>query len=431
MSANSLMNDPERFSLANELHARPFPELTAPCRAIHLSIRPRLAEKRDKAEDKALLIRLIDRFGGAHPAPDAAHHAVDLGRMHLRWEAHTEFVSYTIFLKGVPEKPFSDDPLSVFPAEWLASIDGRVISAAQVHVEASPDREASHEIANRRFEGCFARNSLTSAYVIDGEALFVSDLRLHPDGFCHIGLVAINGMSKARLGRIIQRFLEIESYKYFALLTLPVARRVAQQVTEMDSHLGALSTEDDGSGDARATLDELTRLSTRVETLSTETAYRFGAVGAYEAIVNDRIEVLREERVGGRQLYREFMRRRFDPAMRTCRSAERRLDELSDRVARASALLSTRVNVEVEAQNQQLLASMDRRADLQLRLQQTVEGLSVVAISYYALGLASALMAPVAGMFGFKKEMAAAVLALPVIAAVWWSVHSIKKKWGH
>ncbi|MEO0361585.1 MAG: DUF3422 domain-containing protein, partial [Pseudomonadota bacterium] len=250
------------------------------------------------------------------------------------------------------------------------------------------------------------------------------------DGFARIGVVAIHGIGPRRLGRIVQRLLEIESYKSLALRTLPVARRVARRVTELDDGLsGLVGGVAEGADEARATLDALTRLSAEVERLSTETSFRFGAAGAYEAIVNDRIEALREERMAGRQLYSEFMKRRFDPAMRTCRSAERRLDELSDRLARASALLSTRVNVAVEAQNQRLLESMDRRADLQLRLQQTVEGLSVVAISYYALNLVASIVAPVAERSGFDKATATAVLAIPVIAAVWWSVRRIRKRW--
>jgi uncharacterized membrane-anchored protein len=50
-------------------------------------------------------------------------------------------------------------------------------------------------------------------------------------------------------------------------------------------------------------------------------------------------------------------------------------------------MLHTRVDIVRERQNQQLLASMDRRARLQLRLQETVEGLSIAAITYYLVGL--------------------------------------------
>ena len=95
--------------------------------------------------------------------------------------------------------------------------------------------------------------------------------------------------------------------------------------------------------------------------------------------------------------------RRYDPAMRTCRSAKERLDELSARAERASDLLRTRVDVANQAQNVEVLRAMDRRAALQLRLQETVEGLSVVAISYYAVNLAAGLLGPLGETVGLDE----------------------------
>ncbi len=430
MSLKRLMHDPERYQLANELHSRPFPALTAPCRAVHLAIRPDAAERRDPARDRAALVDLLDRFGAPHPPPGAAFHSTGIGRLSLKWEAHTEFVAYTIFVPEAPEEPFAGETLALFPEDWLEALDGRVIAAAHVHVEPAEDEAAARQAFESRFVGRFVSESLATALVVDREALVASDFRLHEDGFARIAVFAIGGVGPRRLGRIAQRLLEIESYKCLALLGLPVAREIAQRVTALDERLSVLARQPtEGPEAARQALESLTELSAEVGRLSTESAYRFGAAGAYEAIVNDRIAVLREERMAGRQLYSEFMKRRFEPAMRTCRSAERRLAELSDRLARASALLSTRVNVAVEAQNQQLLASMDRRADLQLRLQQTVEGLSVVAISYYALGLASSLIAPLTKEAGLSKESTTALLVLPVLALVWFSLHRIRKRW--
>ena len=148
------------------------------------------------------------------------------------------------------------------------------------------------------------------------------------------------------------------------------------------------------SGHEAETLDRLLKIAAEIEHLASTGAFRFGAAGAYEAIVNQRIQVLREERIGGRQLFGEFMMRRFDPAMRTCRSAKERLDELSGRAERAANLLRTRVDVANQAQNVEVLRAMDRRAAMQLRLQETVEGLSVVAISYYAVNLRRARLRP-------------------------------------
>lgn len=425
-----IFTNQDRYHLANELHSRPFPYLKAPCRAVYFAVRPDQAEKRDLDADRAHLTALIDRFGGTHPSPEAAFYSGELGRFHLKWEAHTEFVAYTLFLPGNCEHAFNGEALSVFPEDWLDQLEGQMVAAAQVHVEFAETEEKAQEIYRDRLYEHFVSESLATAFVVDREALVASDFRLHEDGFARIGVVAIDGIGPRRLGRIVQRLLEVESYKSTALMTLPIARSAAREVTEMDDRLAELiGNVAEGADEARATLDSLTRLSADVERLSTETAFRFGAAGAYEAIVNDRITALREERVAGRQLYSEFMKRRFDPAMRTCRSTERRLGELSDRLARASALLSTRVNVAVEAQNQKLLESMDRRADLQLRLQQTVEGLSVVAISYYALNLVAAIVAPVAQQGGVDKTTTTALLAIPVIGAVWWAVRRIRSKW--
>jgi uncharacterized membrane-anchored protein len=175
------------------------------------------------------------------------------------------------------------------------------------------------------------------------------------------------------------------------------------------------------------TLNELLAISAELEKLQTESVFRFGATGAYEALVNQRIEVLREERFMGRQTFGEFMMRRYDPAMRTIKATERRLLSMSERAIRAGDLLRTQVDVDRSAQNQELLASMDRRADMQLRLQKTVEGLSVVAISYYAVSLVIYLIGPLADPLGISKTVLTALAVVPVVGAVWLMVRSIRR----
>jgi uncharacterized membrane-anchored protein len=169
-------------------------------------------------------------------------------------------------------------------------------------------------------------------------------------------------------------------------------------------------------------------MAAETEHLASTTAFRFGAAEAYETIVTQRVQVLREERIGGRQLFGEFMMRRFDPAMRTCRSAKARLDELSARAERAADLLRTRVDVANQAQNTEVLRQMDKRAALQLRLQETVEGLSVVAISYYAVNLAAGLLGPAGERLGWSKPAILAALTLPVVGLVWLMIRRIRAR---
>jgi uncharacterized membrane-anchored protein len=213
-----------------------------------------------------------------------------------------------------------------------------------------------------------------------------------------------------------------------AMLGFSRCRQLGSTMGALDGRLSGLTDALSGALDkTESTLGSLLQVSGELEALTAQSTFRFGATTAYEKIVNQRIAVLREERFHGRQTFGEFMMRRFDPAMRTVASTKERLDAMSDRAIRASDLLRTRVDVERSAENKALLESMDRRADLQLRLQKTVEGLSIVAISYYAVNLAANMVLPFAGDLGLGPTMLKAVLTPLVIALVWLMVRHVRK----
>jgi uncharacterized membrane-anchored protein len=420
MSETTLPNHPLRYELSNELHARPFPELKAPCRAAFLAIKkPSKAIERDRSLDRKHLIDLLDRHGAAHPAPDADHYSGQLGRGFLKWEMHTEFVTYTIFADTVAETPFDAAVFSIFPKDWLADAPGAVLTSALVRVEEYKDEADLEHILTAKIPHWFVPESLAASRVIDNEAVVAGDFRIDEAGHVRFAVLTKPDIGLRRLGRIVQRLLEIETYKTASMLTLPIARTVSRRVAELDFELTEIVQQmSKGNGGEIETLDRLLIMAAEIEFLSSSSAFRFGAAGAYEAIVNRRISVLREERLQGRQLFSEFMTRRYDPAMRTCRSAQERLKDLSARAERAANLLRTRVDVAASEQNHEVLIQMDRRAALQLRLQETVEGLSVVAISYYAVSLAGYLLTPIAYKYGYDKSLVLAVVTLPIVAIV-------------
>jgi uncharacterized membrane-anchored protein len=115
-----------------------------------------------------------------------------------------------------------------------------------------------------------------------------------------------------------------------------------------------------------------------------------------------------------------YVDRRFTPAMRTCASTAARQSSLSERATRAANLLRTRVDITLEAQNRDLLASMDRRAKLQLRLQQTVEGLSVAAITYYLVSLVGYLLYAMKAAGVAMNVPVVQGLSVPVVAGLIW-----------
>jgi uncharacterized membrane-anchored protein len=231
-----------------------------------------------------------------------------------------------------------------------------------------------------------------------------------------------------RIGRILQRITEVETYKSASMLGLARVREMGGDLGRIEARLTTMvSAMNDADADADGTLTELLGVSAELENLEAQSSFRFGATGAYEAIVNQRIEVMREERFQGRQTFAEFMMRRFDPAMRTVKATRLRLEQTTARAARAAELLRTRVDVERQKQNQRVLESMDKRADLQLRLQHTVEGLSVVAISYYAVNLAVYLLGPVASAADVSKVLLTAVVTPLVILGVWVMIRRIRR----
>ena len=422
---SGVTDHPLRYQLANELHARPFPAISAPGRAVFLAIkRVDNAAARDRDADRAHLIALLDRFGAAHPQPGATHYSGMLGKHLLKWESHTEFVTYTLFADGVAERPFDAVTFSVFPTEWLESAPGTRITSALIRIETMDDDQP---VAGK-INDWFVPESIAVSRVLDDKLIVAGDFRIDPAGHMRFAVFARPDTGNRRIGRVVQRLCEIETYKTMSMLGLSRSRELQPRMTALNDRLSVLVSDmAEEHVDAEKTLQNLLSISSELEKLVTQNSFRFGATGAYERLVHQRVEVLREDRFEGRQTFSEFMMRRFDPAMRTVKSTERLLHGMSDRAIRAAELLRTRVDVERSAENQELLESMDRRSDLQLRLQRTVEGLSVVAISYYAVNLVLNLTGPIELVVGLGKPIMAAIVTPPVIVAVWWLILRIRK----
>jgi uncharacterized membrane-anchored protein len=418
VSQPALAEHPLRRALHDEVHARPHELLKAPLSASHLAL---MTGERGASDDLAHLSRLCGRYGLAVP-PEGSHAALDFPGFRLRWERHAEFSTWTVLVAAPQPEPFAPPALAALPEDWLASLPGRRLAAlhvAFVSREPSPDRLAA----------LFGGNTLTGSRMLGGAGAAFTDFRLQADGFGRI-LVIDQGMTPGQGGRLLQRLLEIETYRMTALLSLPQARQMSPRLSVAEKDLAgiieSLSAQPDA--DDRVLLERLTKLAAEVERLSSSSSFRFAAGRAYYALVKRRIEELREERIPGIQTVGEFMERRLTPAIATSDATASRIEDLSARVARAGDLLRTRVDIALEEKNRDLLAAMNRRAQLQLRLQQTVEGLSVAAISYYLVGLAG-YAAKGAKAAGWPVDPDLAVgMAVPLaVLAVWIGLKRFKK----
>ncbi len=314
-------------------------------------------------------------------------------------------MTYTLFISGLDDRPFDPAGFDLFPADWLAEAPGSRVTSALIRVETL----TSDADVMTKADAWFVPESLALSRVIDGELIIGADFRIDPAGHMRMAIFAparasANAASAACPATVRDRDLQI----HVDARSGPCARHGARDGPDRRPTLHLLA---DMCGEMPApdqTLSQLLAVSAQLENIIARSSFRFGATGAYETSSHQRIEALREVRFEGRQTFSEFMARRYDPAMRTVQSTERRLQAMSDRAIRAGDLLRTRVDVERSAQNQKLLASMDQRADMQLRLQRTVEGLSVVAISYYALNLVLYVLKPLGHRFHVDDAILAA-----------------------
>ena len=378
-------NHAQRFVLHNEVHARSSIIRGLPGRASHLALS---RSNDEKIQERQHLNQLCERFGIPAPTADADHFSAAFDTFQIRWEQHGEFSTYTFYVEGAEEQPFTEPALKKVPADWLSSLTGTILVATHASIVDVSENIAPDLVKIAPF---FASNLLIGSTVAGGAASVFTDFRIHVDGFSRF-LIINKNLRVEQGARLMRRLFEIENYRVLALLAFPIARKLYPELKKADQQLYTITnTMTQSAGNDAKLLDELTILAAEIENHISSNHLRFAAASAYYNLVEQRLIDLREVRIQGTQTIGEFIKWRLEPAVNTCRSTSNRFTSLSERVGNTSQLLRTRVDIIIERQNQGLLTSMDLRAKMQLRMQQMVEGISIVAITYYAASLIRAM----------------------------------------
>ncbi|MGQ7956807.1 DUF3422 domain-containing protein [Pseudomonas sp. SP16.1] len=388
---------PLRSELHDELHARPSIYFNEPAHVYHLTL----------LEHGEALDRLVEALDQRSPA--ALQGLISLDGCSTKWERHTEFLTITMV---VPKRAHAEfwPPLPESLAALIEGHEDLLIECSQMLVESAEE-----------WEGSTARYGFkdpSGSQVGAGDAVIWSDFRLSTDGVNRILLVNHN-LNAYRLGRMVRRLLEIETYRMMASLTLPVAKDLARVLKDYERELTELSDQNaHSSSDARQLLKSISDLSARIVRQAARTRQRFSATEAYAQIVFERIAELRESHVQGHQRLGVFIERRFRPTVRYCSATQQRLERVNESVANLGELLQTRVQVEVEEQNGAILHSLEERASTQIKIQKAVEGLSIIAISYYLLSLFKLLYEGARSMGLELSPREASLYAAPLVALI-------------
>jgi len=403
----------EREMLHSELNAEVYELINIPSQLSQLVL---LSDRQQTNRERELVIQLCEHFGVKILNNAFDQLSVELGDFRLRWERHTEYSTYIFYRDESFEEPFAKPAITYVPPEWLAQLPGEVVVAT--HIELEDRRRPGHSL--RELAALFSSNAVIGSKVSAGSASVWSDNQIHPDGFTRF-LVHDDNLRSRQVGRLVQRLLEIETYRMLTILPLALTREIIPKLEQYDDQLAELMTANtvlNAIDDEQRLLVKLTALASEIEKISAQSSHRFGASQTYHAIMQQRIIELREGRIEGLQMLYEFRKQRVTSAMGTFELVRSRLETLSLRVERATSMLRTRVDISMESQIRDLLKSMDNRAHLQLRLQETVEGLSVVVLSYYLLGITG---------YGLKAIKAAGLdidielmtgLAIPIVVTI-------------
>jgi uncharacterized membrane-anchored protein len=386
--------------------------LPSPCKA---TIPIRLAQVR----------LLCDALGAKPPVENALHHAAEIDNGLFKYERHGEFYRISVTVQGNGSK---QEAISSLPLGRVDSLPGKRLVATHAHILAKQAKQPGES----QLRKLFGHDEIACSQVNQGKAIVWTDFRIGADGYTRM-LVHELGLSPMRLGRLSRRLHEIETYRMMALLAFPLASQLQADMRVLEASLTGtikeMSAPKGGEEDAKL-LAQLSSVARDVEEISSRSSFRFAASRAYAGLVAKRLAELGEERVLSYQRLGVFLDRRFNPAMATCLAVSERIASLAARTERASNLLRTRVDIALEGQNQQLLRSMEQRGRQQLALQETVEGLSVAAISYYAIGIFSKLLEGFAQYLpqGLDEKNAMLAVIPAIIIVVWWLLRCIRRR---
>ena len=402
---------PLREKLYSELHNRPFRSITNPAQITHIAIQH---EGKLKQQEHDFISLLCNRFQVNSPAVTMPCFYQNFGLFSLRWERHMEYSTYTVIHEApLTNQPFVKNAIDYVPSDWLEHMPGKVIAA--LHLVIEPNDKAPDNNIDQYFDNM----RLTASAPYNGLAKVWTSYKLHDDGFGRF-LVFEQALSPEQLGRLVQQLLQLDTYRLMATLGLPLAQAINSELNQLDLQLQQVTTciALGKDSDDRELLTQVSAIAAKVEDFRSQSNYRFSATNAYYDVVLQRMEELKEDEICGHMTLQEFLMRRITPAVKTCQTAANHLEDISRRVTRASDLLRTRVEMVLQEQNQKLLKSMNRRAHIQMRLQQTVEGLSVAAISYYGMQLFESMLSTLPSLgIQYNHELVTG-FAVPVVIGV-------------
>ncbi len=367
-----------RHEISNEIHRRPYLELQSPLRISMINILTKNQQKN---------YYYLEELCKYLSIPSPSENCLSFNHLHeekfkLKWESHREFCTFQFIVNDEIDSKelFKKSSLNEVPDLWINSLDNIVNS---VNLEVTNNISNEIDIYNS-----FDNNYIVGSYVNDQRARIFSDFRIDGNGYHRILMINDN-LTKHQLGRAVQRVLDIESYRSMVMIGLFKSKNINNTIDELTYNL--LQVNNEFENNKKINLEEyyskLNYISNKAYKLNNENKFRFQATNSYFPIINERLKELKLSTINSIQPYDTYLNSRLSPAKRTSETTEKRLNETLEQIDRTANLIQTNVELEVKNGNNLLLESMNKKTDIQIKLQKAVEGLSTVVLTYYTVGL--------------------------------------------
>ncbi len=416
------------LQIHREMHARVSVPVTAPCRIRHSAY---LLPGDGRAGDGAVRQRFEEIAGRLGIARDAIRWGERSGEvtrvlprgksLRVVWELHSEFYSFTTY-HSAGQAASADEAVEPFTFPALPALGEKLVDLDLLVV---PGLELGDVLPSFLHPG-----TIYGGRVLQGGARVWSTFQVDENGQGRT-VIGAGELPPGRLGRLVRRLVEIENYYHLILLPLQEYRTQEAALHAMERGI-ALRSEDIAAELASREADPqsehrwlvyLTRDLAELIGLTERMRYRLSAADSYYAIFEERLHWLREETGAGYQSIEEFLRARIGPAIRSYRNFIERADSLAGQLTSLGNMMRTRVNLNMEVQSLQTLKVLNRRVELQLLLQRTVEGLSIIVLAYYFTGLAGHVVHALASLWPLPlPEPVLTALTIPVWLALGWGV---------
>ena len=418
---------PLRKPILEEVHARPYLPMSTPRSILQQAF---LCPSSASAEDDIIAFqKWCEKNNFPSPKQGARHHRVKIDNIYLTWQRHTEFI--TLVWEGEysenAQKRFWD--LAKTHAYQMMADEYPVISAASLSLLKKAKSEKLDNLIKSNFAG-HDEGSICVSSVKQGRAIIVTDF--YQDQFGATRLHVLNNdMDDRNSGILVRRLLELETYRVLALYGFERIKEVLPDIANIEKSLVRLTESIDARTDLKTTrkrLDEITDIASQLASLSARRQYRFSATKAYHKLVRARLLRLGEQSIPDFQKIEEFLNKRQEPAMRTVENVEKRIRVASEKLDRISGLLRTKVEIQIQVQSHEVLDTMNQRTLMQYRLQSTVEGLSIAAVSYYIVGLLVYVFKGLGDDAPISPKRLAAFSVPLVVLFVWLMIRRIRAK---